>query len=376
MNQVSCVSIPDSSAKFPEHIPADFRQSLPNTLTIITTYQCNAACTECCFECNPGVDGHLSLDSMKRFIDLGIEEFPGLKLVAFSGGECFLLKQDLFEAIAHAHRHSLRTRCVTNAFWGKTRDFCRSTVRRLVRAGIDEINISTGRDHQQWVPVQSVIRAARTLVESGVVTLVTVEMEPPGGDCLQRLANDPDISELLGQPALFRLQCNSWMPFHDTSPVRGELKHKNELRDGCSQLFHNVTVTPRAELAACCGLTMEHIPEMKLCLLGGSASMRESYYGQLEDFLKIWIHIDGPYTIITRLFGREARKDLEGVVHICQACAILHKHPAIRARLKQRYMEFVPDVMSRFYLRQSIDAHSVRLPDQPVHQHRDEERSP
>jgi len=362
-------------AGYPEHIPTELHYSFPDTLTIITTYRCNAACTECCFECNPKVRGRLSLASMKQFIDQAVAEFPGLKLVAFSGGECFLLKQDLYAAIAHAHRRSLRTRCVTNGFWGKTQKFCLAAVRQLVHAGIDEINISTGRDHQQWIPVKSVIRAAQTLVENGIVTLVTVEMDVPGSECLQRLANDPDIRGLLRQPELFRLQCNSWMPFHETSQMRRELDDKSELRSGCRQLFHNVTLTPKGELAACCGLTMEHIPEMKLGRLPASAPMAARYYGQFEDFLKIWIYVDGPYTIITRLFGDAAQEDLKDVVHICQACAILHQHPEIRARLQQRYMEFVPDVMSRFYLKQSIDAHPAHVGNKSVHQPPEKERS-
>jgi len=353
---------------FPEHMPLRLRDSSPDTLTVITTYQCNAACTECCFECNPKVRGRLSLASMQRHIDQAVAAFPGLQLVVFSGGECFLLKQDLYAAIAHAHRHALRTRCVTNGFWGKSAAFCEKTVRRLVRAGIDEINISTGRDHQEWIPVQSVIRAAGKLVSSGIVTVVTVEMDTPDSECLQQLADDSDICRLLQQPALFRLQCNSWMPFHEVSQMRRALPDKSELQSGCKQLFHNVTLTPKEELAACCGLTMEHIPEMKLGNSSASALMAERYFGQFEDFLKIWISVDGPYTIIMRLCGDAMREDLKDVVHICQACAILHQHPVIRAQLQQRYMEFVPDVMSRFYLKQRIDAQSPQVHLKPVHE--------
>ncbi len=362
-------------AGFPEHMPAEMRYSSPDTMTIITTYRCNAACIECCFECTPKVRGRLSLASMQRHIDQAVTEFPGLKLIVFSGGECFLLKRDLYAAIAHAHQHSLLTRCVTNGFWGKTKKLCDETVRQLVQAGITEINISTGLDHQEWVPVQSVIRAAQTLVDSGIFTLVTVEKDTADSECLQLLVDDPEIRQIRQRPDLFRLQCNSWMPFHDTSQWRGDINDKRELISGCKQLFHNITLTPKEELSACCGLTMEHIPEMKLGTLPATESMAARYYSQFEDFLKIWINVDGPYTIITRLFGEAAHEDLKGVVHICQACAILHKNPEIRARIQQRYMEFVPDVMSRFYLKQSIDAQSMQVHHQPVQQLPEKERS-
>lgn len=343
-----------------EHMPADMHHSFPDTLTLITTYQCNAACVDCCFECNPGVQGRLSLDAMTGYIDQAARDFQGLKLVVFSGGECFLLKKDLFRAIEHADRLSLRTRCVSNGFWGSTERFCRRTVNRLVAAGIDEVNLSTGRDHQQWIPAESVIRAARMLVENSIVTVVTVEMDARDNRCLKELMADPEIRRLIKQPDLFRLQCNSWMPFHEVSVRRGDLKDLSELRSGCKQLFRNVTVTPKGELSACCGLTMEHIPEMKLGKVSSGSALAGTYYRQLEDFLKIWIHVDGPYKIITRLFGEGAAEDLKDVVHICQACAILHKHPGIRQRLEQRYREFVPEIMSRFYLQQSIEVASDR----------------
>ncbi|MDP6416686.1 MAG: radical SAM protein, partial [Gammaproteobacteria bacterium] len=244
-------------------------------------------------------------------------------------------------------------------FWGKTQNTCLEVVRQLVPAGIDEINISTGRDHQEWIPVQSVIRAAKMLVENNIVTVVVVEIDAPGSECLQQLMDKPDIRHLLQRPILFRLQSNSWMPFRETSPARRDLQDKSELLSGCKQLFHNVTLTPRGELAACCGLTFEHIPEMKLGKQPVTIPMAAKYYDQLKDFLKIWIKVDGPYTIIRRLFGDAVQDDLQDVVHICQACAILHQHPEIRVRMQQRYMEFMPEVMSRFYLQQSINSHQA-----------------
>ena len=332
------------------------RMRYPDTLTLITTYQCNAACADCCFECNPQVSGRLSLVEMTSLISRAHQEFPGLRLVAFTGGECFLLKDDLFCAIEHAHKLGLRTRCVTNGFWGRSDESCNRTVGRLLDAGIDEINISTGIDHQQWVPAESVVRAARKLVGNRILTVVTVEMDATDSHCLRDLASHPEIQQLMGHPELFRLQCNSWMRFRHSSPKRGELQDLGELKGGCRQIFHNVTLTPAGELSACCGLTMEHIPEMKLGDAVNTTSLARLYFSQLEDFLKIWIHVDGPYTIIRRLLGRDATELLSDVVHICQACVILHQHPGIRAAVAEHYAEFVPEIMSRFYMQQSLDA--------------------
>jgi len=284
-----------------------------------------------------------------------VNEFPGLRLVVFTGGECFLIKDDLFQAVEHAHNHGLFTRCVTNAFWGNTASVCRRTVEKLKDAGIDEINISTGLDHQKWVPAQSVIRAATTLVTSEIFTLVTVEKDTEDSGCLQQLSEDKNIRGLLKQRRFFRLICNTWVPFRQDSTDRSGLTDRGALESGCKQIFHNALITPSDTLSACCGLTFEHIPEMILGQLVEDADIARLYYGQFEDFLKIWIHLDGPYTIMRRLFGDEVKNDLQAVDHICQACVILHQHPEVRKRLQERYREFVPDVMNRFFLQGSMN---------------------
>ena len=54
------------------------------------------------------------------------------------------------------------------------------------------------------------------------------------------------------------------MPFNEKYEERGDAIGTLAMMDGCSQVFHNLVVTPHDHLAAGCGLTLEHIPEMKL----------------------------------------------------------------------------------------------------------------
>lgn len=326
------------------------RHIFPDTLTILTTYKCNAECRQCCFESNPRIEGRLSLEIMCKRIEEAYQTFPALKLIVFSGGESFLLKDDLYAAIKHAHNLGLMTRCVTNAFWGKTINTAKRTVAKLVASGISEINISTGSDHQKWVPFESIENAAQVLVDAGVFTLVTIERDAENTNCYEQAVNSPVFKNLAQeQPLLFSMQCNSWMPFHEDYEKRGE-PIGTAVPDGCAQIFHNLVVTPHDQLAACCGLTFEHILEMKLGALS-EKSMSKMFNEALDDFLKIWIHMDGPTKIMRNLFGDEADEGLSQVQHICQACAIMHLHPRIRETLKARYTEFLPDVLSRFSLK-------------------------
>lgn len=335
--------------RLPEFLDRDFLGVFPTSLTVIPTYRCTAACEQCCFESSPKRRGRLTLETIKARISEAHATFPALRLVVFSGGEVLLLKRDLFAAVAHAHSFGLMTRIVTNGYWGRSASRARSVVGELRDAGLAEINFSTGLDHQRWVPMDSVVQAADAAAAAGLITLVTVEQDARDSRCMSDLLADDRIKRLLREPN-FRLQANSWMPFHADAEPRETLVDRRDLQSGCSQVFNNLVVTPYDQFAGCCGLTFEHIPEMKLGQLGES-SMAAMYEDQLSDFLKAWIHVDGPHRIMTRLFGTEAEEALQEVNHICQACVIMHQHPGVRAALKARFAEFVPEVMARLNAR-------------------------
>ena len=326
----------------------------PRSITILPTYRCNASCEQCCFESNPRLRHRLELRTILQRIDDAVAAFPDLELVVFSGGEVFLLKDDLFAAIAHAHAHGLAVRCVTNAFWGKRPAHAQTTAERLRASGCTEVNISTGRDHQRWVDFATVENACAALVDAGLSTLVTVEADAADSQCLRTALDSAVFSRLLRtQPLLFSVQCNSWMPFNTDYVERGVPQGLAALTEGCTQLFTNVVVNPYDELAACCGLTFEHIPELKLGQIHDTG-MRALYDESLQDFLKIWIHVDGPGTILRKLFGTEIDQELADVRHICQACAVLHQNPAVRKALRERYHEFMPEVLLRWNARVAL----------------------
>ena len=169
----------------------------PHTLTILCTYQCTAACKQCCFESSPKVLGRLSRQAIFDRISEARREFPTLRLVVFSGGEATILKQDLFDAIAHCTDLALLTRIVSNASWGKTSAAAGRTAKALSDAGLRELNISTGKDHQEWVPAESVIKAAEAAVDQGIHTLITVEVDDEQASRLIAISRDERIKRML-----------------------------------------------------------------------------------------------------------------------------------------------------------------------------------
>lgn len=58
----------------------------PQAITFLTTFQCSAACENCCFQCNPKVRKHMTLSEMKKYLNKCLIRFPSIKMVVFSGG--------------------------------------------------------------------------------------------------------------------------------------------------------------------------------------------------------------------------------------------------------------------------------------------------
>lgn len=323
------------------------------SITFITTYQCTAACRECCFESSPTLKSNrLDSATMTRVIDEAAATLPNLGLVVFSGGECFMLKEELFKTIAFATEKGLMSRCVTNGYWGKTPAAAKRTATRLKQAGISEINLSTGLEHQEWVPLDSIIHCVDALTDEGIFTLVTVEKDTDTSGCWKALSQHPTIQRLLQHnTSTFCLSSNAWMPFHTDAQSRstGPGTRKTE----CDQLFSNLVITPYKRISACCGLTFEHIPELQVGTIGDTR-IGDAVNDITDDFLKIWLHIDGPTEIVRKIGSEEDICRIEKTVHICQACAVLHQSAPLRAALKDRYAEFVPDVMARFVFNKAL----------------------
>lgn len=325
----------------------------PKSMTVLCTYQCTAACQQCCFESSPSITGRLDGQTIQARILEATRAFPDIRVVVFSGGEAFLLKDQLTECIAFATHHGLGTRVVTNGFWAKRMERAETVSRAVSNAGLTELNISTGRDHQAFVSMETVINAATAAIGAGIRTLITVETDTVDSDCYSSLISDPRIEDLLRNGELSVIS-NFWMPFHADAPTRVQAPDIQGLRKGCKQVFDNIVITPHDNLSACCGLTLEHIPELRLGKNTGD-NIRDDYLSQSQDFMKYWLSVDGPYTAIERIAGSRAEELLQGVVHQCQACAVLHRTPFLREAAAKQYPQLAREVMTRFILDRTLD---------------------
>ena len=335
----------------------------PHTLSLITTHQCTAACDHCCFHCTPKITKAIPRERLVGLIDEAAQ-LKSIRVVVFTGGECFLLGKVLDELIEQAKCLKLRTRCVTNAYWASSAKAAAKRVQALSRAGLNELNISTGSFHGEYVPIERVIFAATAAAEADISTLVSVEVFEGSNFDVDRILNHPRLNELALKGTL-RVQRHVWMNNEGKTPVCHKPEHSRfhpDRLDGCRTALNVIAVTPDQDLIACCGLHLERIPELRLGNIA-ARSISEVLASAPDDFLKIWIHVAGPERILQ--FVKDRIPDYElplNSVHPCETCLHLYSDKRAVELIESSYKEVENKVLPLFlaglaqnYLTESID---------------------
>ncbi|MBX4163804.1 hypothetical protein [Priestia megaterium] len=335
----------------------------PTTMTILPTYQCTAACKECCFECNQHRSGRIPLPNLLSYIDDACRSFDNLQMIVFSGGECFLLGDDLVSAVQKANYYKKKVRCVSNAYWAINKKAAMARLEPLIEAGLNELNLSTGDEHQEWVSIKNVINAAITGAELGIQVVITVEGSKEARFKYQELINHPELKVFFENSPVnnnIKVIENVWISFHENKSFT---YNENAYRtagtvkklEGCSNIFNNIVINPREEMISCCGLTFEHIPELHNGSLK-TEKMKELYFRQFSDFMKIWIWVDGPESIL--YFASQKNKEIiytGEYVHPCQTCVLIHNDKKVKETLLRYYHEKVNDILFRYTLKKGMN---------------------
>ena len=336
----------------------------PETLSVITTYQCTAACEHCCFSCSPGVTRAIPLPRLYALVE-ETAEVPSMVQVVFTGGECFLLGRHLDALIARCHGRGLMTRCVTNGYWATSPASARARVGELREAGLQELNFSTGVHHARFVPWERVAWGAAAAAEGGMEGVV-INIEAFEGSTF-------DVAALTGHPLLEphlasgraraiqapwiqnggewgageRGGCSGAKPLaHAEADHRFYPGHAA----ACDSSLRVVSVTPDLDLISCCGLNLEHIPEVHVASLRHQ-TLREALEGVPPDLLKMWLHVEGPERILEFVKEREPAFPLPlDSAHICHTCQYLHQSPVAMAVVARHREEVEGRVLEAYLL--------------------------
>ena len=324
----------------------------PHNLVLITTHQCTAACDGCCLSCGPSNTRRIPYERLSNLI-AEASELSSLRTIVFSGGECFLLGDELDSLVTCAQGYGLATRCVTNGYWAGSRQTAERRTGRLAKAGLKEITFSTGAFHSQYVPVERVINGVCASVRAGLKTRVYVEDSVQAAFEIDSLLRNSELERLLSKRQL-KINRGVWV---QNGGRGGPADHSDHARfahngaKGCSGVLQELAVTPNEILGACCGLNLEEIPPLQLGSLR-NASLGNCIREAPDDFLKIWIRVDGPERIWK--FIRRHVPDHEwrpAAVHPCETCLRLYRDEKAMQIVRDYYQEVEPRIRLTYLTR-------------------------
>lgn len=242
------------------HLPMRF-----SALVIETTSRCNAKCAMCYQSSGP--KGHdqfgineLKLDVLKRVVTDAMK-VPNLnKRLHVAGGEAFLDEKLVFALLAHGRDAGFTDiTMTTNAFWGSSEERADTICRKLVDAGMTEIEISWDYWHLQYIDPKRVVRVLEACRRNGISTILRV--------LTTSLHSADEALDLLGEGwiAADRIM---WGKVFGTGRAAthlepGELFPESLTADENCHNFLNLVVNATGEVFPCCaGIDQTENPKL------------------------------------------------------------------------------------------------------------------
>ena len=317
-------------------------------LAVMPTRTCTAACRHCGSFSSPRVKESLPRATITASISQAAA--LGFVLVVFTGGEATLAWDDLLAGIALARSCGLQTRLVTNAHWAESEFAAREVVAALQRAGLDQLNISTGDEHARFVSLERVALGISAGLSHGYTVQVMVEYRKERKVTKQTLLEHPLLRQRLDRERIEIIE-SPWMPL---SPTRvGEYGEGDTVdadsihaRGPCTSVLESYTVHPDGKVSACCGLGMELIEELYAGDASGADFLANAVADAEGDLLKLWLRYKGPEKILAWAAERDPSIDWQNMyAHNCQACQRVYRDPKVAAVIRSRHDEAIAEIV-------------------------------
>lgn len=323
---------------------------IPSSFAIHVTYTCPLTCAHCCFLSSPLVKDRLPLELILETIRS--LDCTQIRMVAFTGGEPFLLGRELVGAVQAAKARGMVTRIVTSAYFGKTEAEASKRLRQVREAGLDELSISWDDFHEEFVAFEAVRNVFMAAKELGLKVAVNVVQAKDSRWNVNRVRTE------------LRLSDNSDEVFVE-SPInltgRAELTaSESDLREKrflgpCPYVLTGPTLSAKGKLLACCGV----IPETDALILDhdfAPENLSRAIEAGLRSPLLNWLYLRGPYEIaswISNRYGIPIRPR-ESVGGNCEACAMLFGTESLASMIPQALREKGAEIIGELELLTAI----------------------
>lgn len=320
------------------------------SFAVHVTYTCPLACAHCCFSSDPSNKDRLPINHIMKAIEV-VSAF-GIKMVAFTGGELFLLGKNLVTAVALASRKGITPRVVTSAHWATTERIAEQRLIELKEAGLSELSISWDDYHEEFVSFENVRRAFSISKKLGITTAISIVQASTSkwtaDRVRQELGNIASETDVIVES-----------PLNQTGRA-SEVLTKEGVRDRrfigpCPYVLTGPTLSAKNKLLACCGV----IPETEDLVIDSNPSaetINASIDRARRSALFNWLYLRGPYALmeyIQRTFNVDIPK-LESIGGNCEACKILFETPAINRYIRISMMKKSEQISSELQILDSL----------------------
>ncbi len=329
------------------------------TLSMQVTYQCNIECKHCGPYCGPREHEWMTFDEMKDLITQAGE--LGAFNVVFTGGEPSLLKDKLISLLRFIKTETpiKSTRIVTNGKWATTYDRAYGILKEWQEAGLDELNVSCGEYHQEFVPMSNIVNAfkAGRALNYQTVLLAGEFLKEGYGKYTPQMFKDA-IGENLLSPDLmspYVSECHGLSRGAAMNYGRGkdflkveELFYQEEekIPSLCGDVFTAITVHPNGNTTACCGIMVR---EESLLNIGNwrEQRLKPMLEEANQDVTLNWIRYLGLRDMKKWLQEKDpSLKFRDKYINICDLCAELVYNPRCQELLNKYGHERTADIIA------------------------------
>jgi len=226
-----------------------------NQINFRFTYHCNAACRHCYNFSGPDKKGaHLSEEIIYKIL----HDMPrcGINHVVLTGGEPFLYPDFVYKTVREARKLGLGKFIIpSNGFWGENLDILKNLkTAGFMNESADYLEISSGIYHQEFVPVETILRLTENHYETFHRPL-HIDYE------IVDEKEKVEFEKLLAQRGLTR---KTRVAYRDVYPLgRGEIVEKSAAMkplgkiSPCNSLGKILVVEPDGSVRPCCGLNSD-----------------------------------------------------------------------------------------------------------------------
>jgi MoaA/NifB/PqqE/SkfB family radical SAM enzyme len=143
-----------------------------DAITLLLTYDCNAACEHCYYHSKPGRTGYITPEEARSYFDTIVKSWGRLSIVKILGGEPFVYYRPLLEIIRLASERGARVILLTNGVWGSSEKLADRVAQEMKQAGLSGAVIGASGFHAPFVPMEAATRAAAAANRRGIKAVI------------------------------------------------------------------------------------------------------------------------------------------------------------------------------------------------------------